>query len=267
MAYAMEAAAANKLDFYVLDRPDPITASTVQGAVLDDDLTSFITYLPLPVRHGMTLGELARLFNAEKNIGVRLHVVTMRRYERTMWFDQTGFAWVPPSPNLRKLEQAVLYPAVGMIEAANVSVGRGTDSPFELVGAPWIDGRALREALEAERLPGVRFRDVSFRPMFHKWAGESCGGVQLHVTDREAFRPFLTGIAVVRAARAQVPSRIVWRSEVYEFVSDRLAFDLLAGNSLVRSQVEEGTPLAEIEASWQAELAAFEARRAEVLLY
>ena len=167
MAYAMEAAAQNQLDFFVLDRPDPITAATVQGPVLDADLTSFITYMPLPVRYGMTIGELARLFNAEKNIGAKLHVITMRRYQRSMWFDQTGFAWVAPSPNLRKLEQAVLYPGVGMAEAANISVGRGTDSPFELVGAPWIDGKALADQLNARRIAGRahRARDLHAQPM------------------------------------------------------------------------------------------------------
>ncbi len=162
MAYAMEAAAQLKLDFFVLDRPDPITGDTVQGAVLDSDLTSFITYLPLPVRYGMTIGELARLFNAEKKLEAKLHVVEMRHYTRAMWFDQTGFAWVPPSPNLRKLEQAVLYPGVAMIEGANVSVGRGTDTPFELMGAPWIDGAALAAALNRARTGGhqVRGRDL-----------------------------------------------------------------------------------------------------------
>jgi len=164
MAYAMEAAAQNQLDFFVLDRPDPITAGAVQGPVLDADLTSFITYMPLPVRYGMTIGELARLFNAEKNLGAKLHVITMRRYQRSMWFDQTGFTWLAPSPNLRKLEQAVLYPGVGMAEAANISVGRGTDSPFELVGAPWIDGKALADQLNARRIPGVRIEPATFTP-------------------------------------------------------------------------------------------------------
>ena len=165
MAYAMEAAAEQKLDFFVLDRPNPITASTVQGPVLDADLVSFITYLPLPVRHGMTIGELARLFNEEKKIGTRLHVIRMRHYDRTSWFDQTGFAWVAPSPNLRRLEQVVLYPGVAMVEAANVSVGRGTDSPFELLGAPWIDGKALAQYLDGRAIAGVRFESVSFTPL------------------------------------------------------------------------------------------------------
>src|SRR5258708_37661514 len=145
----MEAAARDKVAFLVLARPDPITASTVQGAVLDPDLVSFITYMPLPVRHGMTLAELARLFNAEKQLGARLHVITMRRYQRAMWFDQTGFAWVPPSPNLRKLEQAILYPGVGMLQAANVSAGRRTDPPCRAVGAPWIAAQAPADALHA----------------------------------------------------------------------------------------------------------------------
>ncbi|HEX9523143.1 MAG TPA: exo-beta-N-acetylmuramidase NamZ domain-containing protein, partial [Reyranella sp.] len=199
MAYAMEAAAQNQLDFFVLDRPDPITAAMVQGPVLDADLTSFITYLPLPVRYGMTIGELARLFNAEKNLGARLHVVTMRRYGRAMWFDQTGFGWVAPSPNLRRLEQAILYPGVGMIEGANVSVGRGTATPFEVVGAPWIDGTALANQLSARGLAGVRFEAATFTPSESAYAGKTCGGIRLTITDRNLLDTPLLGIELMAA--------------------------------------------------------------------
>jgi uncharacterized protein YbbC (DUF1343 family) len=199
MAYAMEAAAQYKLDFFVLDRPNPITASTVQGPVLDADLVSFITYLPLPVRHGMTIGELARLFNAEKNLGTRLHVIGMRYYGRAQWFDQTGFAWVPPSPNLRRIEQAVLYPGVAMVEGANVSVGRGTDAPFELVGAPWIDGKALARHLGARGIAGVQFEAATFMPREATFANQTCEGVRVHITDRNRLDSPLLGIELVAA--------------------------------------------------------------------
>ena len=256
MAYAMEAAAANKLDFYVLDRPDPITASVVQGAVLDDDLTSFITYLPLPVRHGMTLGELARLFNAEKSLGARLHVITMRRYERAMWFDQTGFAWVPPSPNLRKLEQAVLYPGVGMIEAANVSVGRGTDAPFELVGAPWIDGKALADHLNARRIAGVRFEAATFTPREWVYPGQSCGGVRIILTDRNRLDSPLLGVELMSA---------LWR-----LYGDRLQIDRtqgMIGSRASLAAVKALTDPREIAQSWTPGVTSFLAKRQPHLLY
>jgi uncharacterized protein YbbC (DUF1343 family) len=256
MAYAMEAAAANKLDFYVLDRPDPITASTVQGAVLDADLTSFITYLPLPVRHGMTLGELARLFNAEKTIGVRLHVVTMRRYERAMWFDQTGFAWVPPSPNLRKLEQAVLYPGVGMIEAANVSVGRGTDTPFELMGAPWIDGKVLADHLNGRRIAGVRFEAATFTPREWVYPGQRCEGVRIVLTDRNRLDSPLLGVELMAA---------LWR-----LYGDRLQIDRTLGMIGSRASLAAVKALADprdIAQSWTPGVAEFLTKRQRHLLY
>ena len=256
MAYAMEAAAANKLDFYVLDRPDPITASTVQGAVLDDDLTSFITYVPLPVRHGMTVGELARLFNTEKNIGARLHVVTMRRYQRTMWFDQTGFAWVPPSPNLRKLEQAVLYPGVGMIEAANVSVGRGTDAPFELVGAPWIDGKVLADHLNGRGIAGVRFEAATFTPREWVYPGQACGGVRIVLTDRNRLDSPLLGVELLSA---------LWR-----FYGDRLQIDRtlsMIGSRASLASVKALADPREIAQSWTPGVAQFLAKRQQHLLY
>ena len=157
MAYAMEAAAKRGIDFYVLDRPNPINATIVQGPMMDRDLKSFVGYSPMPVRHGMTVGELARMFNAENAIGVRLHIIRMLGYRRSYWYDDTGLAWVAPSPNLRTLDEAVLYPGVAMLEGANLSVGRGTDTPFELLGGPWIAGGRLTTYLNGRRIPGVRF--------------------------------------------------------------------------------------------------------------
>jgi uncharacterized protein YbbC (DUF1343 family) len=256
MAYAMEAAAQNQLDFFVLDRPDPITANTVQGPVLDADLVSFITYLPLPVRYGMTIGELARLFNAEKNLGAKLHVVTMRRYGRALWFDQTGFGWVAPSPNLRKLEQAVLYPGVGMAEAANISVGRGTDSPFELVGAPWIDGKALADQLNARGIPGVRIEPTTFTPSQWVYPGQNCGGIHITLTDRNRFDSPLFGIELI--------------SVLYRLYGDRFQIDRtvsMIGSRASLDAVKAQTDPREIARAWTPALEDFRARREPHLLY
>lgn len=256
MAYAMEAAAAHKLDFYVLDRPDPITAGTVQGAVLDPDLVSFITYMPLPVRHGMTIGELARLFNAEKKLGAKLHVVTMRRYQRAMWFDQTGFAWVPPSPNLRKLDQAVLYPGVGMIEGANVSVGRGTDHPFELMGAPWIHGKALADHMNARQIAGVRFEATTFTPRQWAFAGQKCEGLRITLTDRNRLDSPLLGVELMAA---------LWRLHGDRFQIDRTLG--MIGSRASLAEVKAQADPRDIARAWMPALAEFSERRQRYLLY
>ncbi|MDP2372937.1 exo-beta-N-acetylmuramidase NamZ domain-containing protein [Reyranella sp.] len=256
MAYAMEAAAQYKLDFFVLDRPNPITGSTVQGPVLDADLVSFITYLPLPVRHGMTIGELARLFNEEKKLGAKLHVVKMRHYDRASWFDQTGFAWVAPSPNLRRLEQAVLYPGVAMVEAANVSVGRGTDTPFEVMGAPWIDGKALAQYLGGRAIAGVRFEAVTFTPREWAFAGQPCQGVRIHLTDRNRLDSPLLGIELMAALQRLHGDR---------FAIDRTLGMIGSRESLaaIKAQVDPR----EIVPTWSPALDGFRARRGSSLLY
>lgn len=256
MAYAMEAAAANKIDFFVLDRPNPITASTVQGPVLDADLTSFVTYMPLPVRHGMTMGELARLFDKEKNLRAPLRVIGMRYYNRAEWFDQTGFAWVPPSPNLRNLGQAVLYPGVGMIEGANVSVGRGTDTPFEVVGAPWIDGKALAQQLTVRGIAGVRFEATSFTPRESAYAGQACGGVRVILTDRNRLDSPLLGLELMAA---------LWRLYGDQFQINRTIGLLGSRESL--DAVKAGADPRDIARSWTAGLDGFRLTRERQLLY
>ncbi len=256
MAYAMEAAAQYKLDFFVLDRPNPITGSTVQGPVLDADLVSFITYLPLPVRHGMTIGELARLFNEEKKLGAKLHVVKMRHYDRASWFDQTGFGWVAPSPNLRRLEQAVLYPGVGMVEAANVSVGRGTDTPFEVLGAPWIDGKALAQYLGGRAIAGVRFEAVTFTPREWVFAGQPCQGVRIHLTDRNRLDSPLLGIELMAALQ--------------RLHSDRFAIDRtlgMIGSRESLAAIKARVDPREIAPTWAPALDGFRVRRESSLLY
>ncbi|OFW97744.1 MAG: serine hydrolase [Alphaproteobacteria bacterium RIFCSPHIGHO2_12_FULL_66_14] len=256
MAYAMESAAQHKLDFFVLDRPNPITASTVQGPMLDANLVSFITYLPLPVRHGMTIGELARLFNAEKKLGARLHVVGMRYYDRASWFDQTGFTWVPPSPNLRRLEQAVLYPGVAMVEGANVSVGRGTDAPFELLGAPWVDGKALAQHLNARGIAGVRFEAATFTPSEAIFAGQQCNGVRILLTNRSRLDSPLLGVELAAALH---------RLHGDSFKIDRMLG--LLGSRAALDAIKARRDPREIARAWSPPLDGFRLRRERHLLY
>ena len=267
MAYAMQACARDGKRMVVLDRPNPINGTTVQGNVLDPSYSSFVGLYPLAVRHGMTSGELALLMNEEFHIGCRLEVVAMKGWRRSMWFDRTGLPWVMPSPNMPTLETATVYPGGCLIEGTNLSEGRGTTRPFELIGAPYMKPRPLVEKLEKERLSGVRFRPLYFQPVFNKWAGELCGGIQLHVTDRELFDPFLTYIAIIRAASQLYPDRFEWRKPPYEYEHEKLPIDILCGNSLVRKQMEAGRSLKEIKMSWQKDLADFKKLRRKYLLY
>ena len=199
LGYAMEAAAKKGIAVYVLDRPNPINGFAVEGPVLDKDLTSFVAYFPMPVRHGMTVGELAEMFNRENNLGVKLHVIKMRGWERTDWYDETGLPWVKPSPNLRTLTEATLYPGVAMVEGANVSVGRGTDTPFELLGAPWIEARKLAAYLNERRIQGVRFLPVEFTPRSGPFKGRVCRGISLVLLDRQALDSPQLGVELVVA--------------------------------------------------------------------
>jgi uncharacterized protein YbbC (DUF1343 family) len=199
MGYAMEAAAEKGIPFYVLDRPNPITGSLVQGPIMDQDLKSFTGYFPLPIRHGLTVGELAKMFNAENRIGVKLHVIKMVGYKRTDWYDETGLPWVNPSPNLRSLTQAILYPGVALVEGANVSVGRGTDKPFEFLGSPWIKAKELVEYLNNREINGVKFWPVHFLPGSSRFQNEVCHGVQIILTDRQALDCALLGVEIMSA--------------------------------------------------------------------
>jgi uncharacterized protein YbbC (DUF1343 family) len=208
LAYLLEEAARKKIKVVVLDRVNPINGWLVEGPGLDRELVSFVGYHPAsPIRHGMTVGELARLFNAERKIGADLSVVPLKGWRRDMWFDETGMPWVSPSPNLRNLNQATLYPGVAVVEYGNISVGRGTDTPFEHVGAPWIDGRGLAAALNARQIPGVRFYPTSFTPDAAKFKAERCEGVFMTVTDRQALRPVRLGVELLAALAKLYGSR------------------------------------------------------------
>jgi uncharacterized protein YbbC (DUF1343 family)/CubicO group peptidase (beta-lactamase class C family) len=256
MGYAMEAAARRGIVFYVLDRPNPISGAFVQGPVVDDSLKSFTAYFPLPLRHGMTVGELAGLFNGEKKMGLRLHVIKMRGYERPDWYDETGLKWIDPSPNLRTLEEAALYPGVAMAEGANVSVGRGTATPFELLGAPWIDAKTLSDYLNARRIQGVRFMPVDFTPTADKFKNEACHGVQIVLVDREALDAAEMGVEIVSALYRLFPK---------EFLIDKTR-DLL-GSQTTLEEVKEGLDPAAISLTWQERLEQFRRVRSKYLLY
>lgn len=244
MANAMTACAKHRKKFIVLDRPNPIGGVAVEGNVLETGHESFVGQYPIPVRHGMTTGELAELFNAEFSIGCELEVVKMDNWSREDYYDETDAPWVMPSPNMPTVETAVVFPATVYFEGTQVSEGRGTTRPFEIVGAPYIDSREYSEALEKLELPGVIFRPIEFLPTFQKHAGNHCGGVFLHVDDRQAFEPVLTGLAMVKTAFDLYAEEFAWKNPPYEYVYDRNPFDVIAGTTKIREMFERN-------ASWE----------------
>jgi uncharacterized protein YbbC (DUF1343 family) len=267
MLHVMEACAREKRRVVVLDRPNPIGGDAVDGNVLDPAYRSFVGMHPLAVRHGMTAGELALMFKDELGLDVDLHVVPMKGWRRAMAYEDTGLPWVLPSPNIPTVDTAFVYPGGCLVEGTNLSEGRGTTRPFELVGAPWLDGPALARALGKERLPGVGFRAAAFTPTFQKHAGELCHGVQLHVLDRRRFPAFLAYLLLIQHARRQDPSRFGWRDPPYEYEQVRLPIDILCGTDRVRTAIEAGVSPKRLVPGWRKELAAFRRRRARHLLY
>ena len=262
MAYAQGAAAAAGLPFVVLDRPNPLSGGHIEGSLLDPAFASFVGVHPLPVRHGMTMGELARLFAAEHGYSAPL-VVVMHGYSRAQWYDQTGLPWVGPSPNLPALDSVTLYPGTCLIEGTNLSEGRGTTRPFELIGAPWIDPFQLAGELERRRLPGwVDFRPAYFTPTFSKHAQAVCGGVQIYILDREAARPVELGLHLLHALRGLAPDAFAWREG-----DSRFFIDLLLGSDRPRRSLDAGAEVAEVMSGWIEEIEAFERRRRPFLLY
>jgi len=267
MALAMEAARENGKRFVVLDRPNPIGGVGVEGNILEAGHESFVGMYPLPMRHGMTVGELARLFNKEFGIGCELEVVPMQGYKREYWFGDTDARWVLPSPNIPTPETAVVYPGMVLVEGAKFSEGRGTTRPFEITGAPYAEAYQLAEHLNGLKLPGVHFRPHSFKPTFQKHVAQLCHGVQIHVTDRRAYKPVITGIALIKAMQDLYPQDFKWQMPPYEYVYDRLPFDVIAGTTKLREQIEAGASLEEIAASWQSGEKDFAERRRPYLLY
>lgn len=256
LAYCMESAAKAGIPIYVLDRPNPIGGIKVEGPMLDPDKTSFVGYMPLPVRHGMTLGELARYFNVENKIGADLHVVEMVGWRRNYYFDDTGQLWVNPSPNMRSLLEAIFYPGVCLLERTNISLGRGTDRPFEVVGAPWVEPRRLAAELEAARVPGVRFYPIYFTPNASVYSGEKCGGVNLVLTDEDKFNSVLAGLTLISALYKLYPDRFEVDKSLPLLGNEKALNTLKAGRSPA-AVLQDGEPL----------LRAFLKRRQQALIY
>ena len=256
MGYAMEAAAKKGIDFYVLDRPNPINASVVQGPVMDEDLKSFTGYFPLPVRHGMTVGELAGMFNVEAKIHAKLHVIAMEGYSRNQWYDDTGLIWVSPSPNLRSLTEEILYPGVALVEGANVSVGRGTDTPFEVVGAPWIQDKTFAKYLNGRGIAGVTFEPVTFTPKADRYKGKKCGGVKITLVDRQSLDVATLGRGLVEA--------------LYRLYSKSFEIDKtleLVGSQDVINAIKSGKDPRDLTSLWQKALENFLTLRSRYWIY
>ncbi|GAA0469666.1 exo-beta-N-acetylmuramidase NamZ domain-containing protein [Alkalibacillus silvisoli] len=259
MAFAMEAAEENDVEFVVLDRPNPINGLDVAGPVLDDDYSSFVGEYEIPLRHGMTVGELANLFNEEFEIGADLTVVEMDSWKRYMYYDDTDLEFVLPSPNMPTLDTAVVYPGAALIEGTNVSEGRGTTKPFELIGAPFIDSTDLAAHLNEQDLPGVTFRAASFTPTFSKHAGDLSHGIEIHVTDQRSYKPIETGLHIVKSIHDMYP-------EDFEFRADGF-FGNLIGNGWVQEAIENGESVDSIIEQWQDDLDEFKELREEYLIY
>jgi uncharacterized protein YbbC (DUF1343 family) len=256
MAYSMEEAAKRHIAFYVLDRPNPIGGQIIEGPTLDDDKTNFVGYFPLPVRYGLTIGELALLFNAENHIGCDLHVISMKNWHRSYFFESTGVRWVPPSPNLRTLKGAVLYPGLEILQNGGVSVGRGTETPFEEFGAPWMNGQDVATELNTRHLAGLSFANHPFIPVTGLYSGQRCGGVTVRITDRQAVRSMRMGMEVATVLKKLYPDKF-----------DPGKLIQLVGNDKTIQELQEGVPAAQIVASWAGDLEVFDAMRKKYFLY
>jgi uncharacterized protein YbbC (DUF1343 family) len=267
MANCLRAAARHGVEVIVCDRPNPIGGDSVEGPMLLPGFESFVGQFPIAMRHGMTMGELARLFNGEFGIGARLDVAAMEGWQREMHFDDTGLPWVMPSPNMPTLDTAVVYPGAVLFEATMISEGRGTTRPFETLGAPWIDAEAFASRMNGLGLGGAYFRPVVFEPAFQKHAGLPCGGCQIHVTNRAAFRPVLAGVSLMSEFRRADPERFAWRTPPYEYEHEKMPIDILAGSSELRERIEAGAAGREIAASWEPSVAEFLDIRRRHLMY
>jgi uncharacterized protein YbbC (DUF1343 family) len=267
MANCLRACGRHGVPVIVCDRPNPIGGVDVEGALLVPAFESFVGLFPIPMRHGMTIGELARLFNDRFGLGADLEVITMEGWRRTMYADDARMPWVMPSPNMPTLDTAIVYPGTVLFEGTMLSEGRGTTRPFELVGAPRIEAERFARDMNALDLPGVVFRPAVFEPTFQKHAKQACGGCQIHVTDRNAFKPVMTGVALIQMFRQFDPQNFAWRQPPYEYEHEKLPIDILAGSDMLRRQIEsELTPQA-IAGSWREDEDGFLRLRREYLLY
>ncbi len=267
MANCLRAAARQGVHVVVCDRPNPIGGDDVEGSLLQPAFASFVGQFPIPLRHGMTVGEIARLFNDAYGIGASLDVVPLEGWRRSMYYDETGLPWVIPSPNLPTLDSAIVYPGAVLFEGTRLSEGRGTTRPFELIGAPWIDGERLADAMNARGLPGVHFRPAFFEPTFQKHARQTCGGCQMHVTDRRTFRPVRSAVELMSEFRTQDPARYAWREPPYEYEHDKQPIDILYGSDRLRTTLDGGGDASALSASWAPDEEAFRQTREKYLIY
>lgn len=267
MALCMEAAGAVGVRVLVCDRPNPLDGLTTEGNLIKAGFESFVGLHPLPNRHGLTPGEIARYVQRRRGVECDLEILLLRGWRREMVFEDTGLPWVYPSPNMPTVDTALVYPGMCLVEATELSEGRGTCRPFEVAGAPGIDPEALAAELSGQNLGGCRFRPLYFRPKFQKHAGGTCGGVQIHVTDRRRFDSYATGIAFLQSVKRVAPEVFAWRAKPYEFVADVPAIDLLAGDDRLRLALERGADLTELASQWAQERAEFEEIRREAFLY
>ncbi|HWZ96483.1 MAG TPA: DUF1343 domain-containing protein [Candidatus Dormibacteraeota bacterium] len=256
MGYCMEAAAKKGIAFYVLDRPNPIGGEIVEGPMLDDDKRAFVAYFPTPVRYGLTIGELAQLYNAENKIGVELHVIQMKNWHRNYFYESTGLRWVPPSPNLRTTKGAILYPGLEILQNAGVSVGRGTETPFEIFGAPWMNGEDVASALNAKHLLGLKFVSQLLIPVSGLYAGQRCGGVSIRIGEKSAVRSMRMGLEIAAALKKLYPDKV-----------DLAKTITLLGNATTVQLLQDGVPPEKIVADWKDDLAAFDKTRRKYMLY
>lgn len=267
MANAMKACARFDKRFVVLDRPNPIGGEEVEGNLLEPGNESFVGQFPIPMRHGMTTGELARLFNEEFGIGCDLEVVGLSGWNRNTYLDETDAPWVMPSPNMPTMETAVVFPGSVFLEGTEVSEGRGTTRPFELIGAPYVDSDKFANELNSMALPGVYFRATSFMPTFQKFAGIECGGIFIHVVERREFRPVITGIAIVKKLFEIYGDRFKWKESPYEYEFDRNPFDVIAGTVRLREKIESGCSIPDIESYLRSDEKGFRKTRSKHLMY
>lgn len=252
----------------ILDRPNPIGGHKTEGPILEGAYSSFVGQRPLPIRHGMTVGEIGNYLLSAFYPSLDCHVIPMQGWKRTFWFDNTHLPWVMPSPNMPVLDTSMVYPGMCLLEGTNISEGRGTTRPFEIFGAPFIEPELLVKQLKGFNLPGAIFRPLYFQPTFQKYAGDTCGGAQLHVTHRELFRPFKTGVAIVKAVHDLYPKRFLWRQPPYEYETEKMPIDILAGTDRLRKDIEKGEQLDLMEEWWREECIAFDKKfRKKYLIY
>ncbi len=267
MALCMQAAGKAGVRVLVCDRPNPLNGINTEGNLLKPGFESFVGLDPLPNRHGLTIGEVARYLQSRRGVACELEVIPMQGWQREMYFDQTGLPWIYPSPNMPTPDTALVYPGMCLVEATELSEGRGTCRPFEVAGAPGLDPEALAAALNNRHLTGCQFRPLYFRPLFQKHSGKTCGGVQIHITDRLGFDSMLTGISFLQGVKRLAPEAMAWRAKPYEFVDQIPAIDLLAGDDQLRLALDADADLGELVARWADERVIFETIRQEILLY